>query len=384
MSVRIARLRLPAAAVPFGLAVLALAAPVPTGPEKISVGYADAQPDGGSSQGAVTGNGRFVAFDSSASNLLTLATAGTQVYVRDRKSGTNLLVSHTAAGPGGKGDSHYPAISGSGQFVVFGSDATDLAPVDGNAVTDVFLADMKAGTVTRISEAAGGGDSDGQSYCFGAAISKNGRYAVYTSKATNLVGDDTNGSFDVFLYDGLLGTTALVSRNTAGAPSNGASVNPSISSNGRYVTYFSSATDLVAGDSTAQDDIVVFDTKKGTTTKASPGLAAAEGDGNCFEPVVSNNGRWVAFNSYAGNLVTGDTNGKSDAFLYDRKKGVMRRVSVPPPRGQGKDDTFFPRTSPHGQKHLLRLPAPHPAAGDNNRKTRGPFRVDLKRRATTL
>ncbi len=371
-------------AVPCGLAVLAPAAPGPSGPEKVSIGDAGAQPDGGSSQGAVTGNGRFVAFFSSASNLLALGTPGTQVYVRDRESATNLLVSHTPAGAAGNSGSHYPAISDNGRYVVFGSDATDLVAADGNAVTDVFLADMQTGVLTRISEAAGGGDGDGESYCFGASISKNGRFAVYTSAASNLVGDDANGKYDVFLYDRVLATTTLVSRGTSGAPSNGNSLNPSLSSNGRYITYFSNATDLVAGDTMGQNDIFVYDARKGTTAKASPGMGAAEADGNSAEPVVSNNGRWVAFDSIATNLVPNDTNGKSDTFLYDRKRGAMGRMSALPGGTQGNDGSYYCSMSANGKVLVFSSHASNLSPDDNDGTGWDVFRVDLKTGALTL
>jgi Tol biopolymer transport system component len=386
MSMRVAVGRfLLASAVPCGLTVLALAAAGPTSPERVSIGDQGAVPDSGSYEGAATDNGRFVAFSSDATNLI--AEDGNEypdVFVRDRKSGETLLVSHDAAGAPGNSYSYYPSISANGRFVVFESYATDLVDVDGNGVWDVFLADMKTGDVMRVSEPPGGGDGDSHAFVYGASISKNGRYVAYYSGASNLVADDSNEYYDVFLFDRVRGTTTLVSRNADGDPANGDSDDPSISANGRFVTYYSYATDLPDGGVGESADIFVYDARTGTTTMASPGLEGAGADGGSYDPVVSDNGRWVAFYSDATNLVAGDTNGFEDTFLYDRKTGEMRRVSVTADGTEGSNHSYEPAMSANGKVLVFYSSASNLSPDDANGGNNDIFRVDLKTGALTL
>jgi len=262
-------------------------------------------------------------------------------------------------------------------------DAADLVAGDGNLHTDVFLADMKSGDLVRVSEAAGGGDPNDSSSLFGSAISKNGRYVVYYSYATNIVAGDGNEASDVFLYDAVQGTTTLVSRNAAGTPSNGDSIYPSISANGRFVAYSSTASDLVAGGIGGNYDVYVYDTRTGTTSKASPGIDSAKAGGGCFRAAVSNSGRWVAFDSLAANLVPGDTNGAVDVFLFDRKTAAMRRVSVPAGGGEGNAASFGQVMSSSG-KVLVFISSASDLVLDDANATDDLFRVDLRTGALTM
>jgi Tol biopolymer transport system component len=371
--------------VPFGAALLALAAAGPSAPERVSIADGGGEPDGACYESSVTGNGRFVAYYSYATNLFPDAGNGVaDIVVRDRKEGVNLLASHTPAGAEGSGTSAQPAISNNGRFVVFYSGATDLVDSDGNGNSDIFLSDMKTGDVVRVSEPPGGGDSDDDSYVYGASISQNGRYVVYYSHATNLVADDTNGHWDIFLYDRVRGTTTLVSRNPDGDPSNGDSNDPSLSPNGRFIAYYSGATDLVAGDTTGNDNIFVYDTKTGAVSRASPGMEGAEADDGSYDPVVTNNGRWVAFYSYATNLVAGDTNGFYDTFLYDRKSGTMRLLSVAPDGTEADGQSYEPAISANGKVLVFYSYSSNLVANDGNGTEGDILLVDLKTGDLTL
>jgi Tol biopolymer transport system component len=268
--------------------------------------------------------------------------------------------------------------------VAFYSTSSDLVDSDGNANPDVFLADTRSGDVTRISETPGGGTPNGQSYAHGVSISKSGRHAVFYSQASDLAEDDANGKWDVFLHDRVRGTTALVSRNPAGAPANGDSMHPSLSPNGRFVAYHSAATDLVEGETGTNSEVYVFDTRSGTTTKASPGLSGADAAGGSLDPVVSDNGRWVAFFSYAGNLVPDDTNGRSDVFLFDRKTGALRLLSVREDGTRGDGYSYTPAMSANGKSLVFFTEASNLVAGDANGSATDVVHVDVKTGALTL
>ena len=143
-------------------------------------------------------------------------------------------------------------------------------------------------------------------------LSADGRFFAFFSPATNLVLGDTNGfAFDVFVRDRQAGTTQLVSVSSAGSQGNGPSSRPAISANGRYVTFDSAATDLVAGDINNTNDVFVRDRQMGTTQLVSVSSGGVQGNGNSILPALSPDGRFVAFQSDASDLVAGDTNGAS-------------------------------------------------------------------------
>jgi Tol biopolymer transport system component len=150
---------------------------------------------------------------------------------------------------------------------------------------------------------------------------------VFTSYATNLVAGDTNGQRDVFVRDAVSGRTALVSVGAGGVPGNGESREPSISADGRYVAFNSSASNLVAGDTNTSLDVFVRDLKTGRTTLISAGRTGPA-DGDSWEPEISADGRHVAFTSSATNLVAGDTNATQDVFVRDLTVRRTERVSL--------------------------------------------------------
>src|SRR5438270_582443 len=169
--------------------------------------------------------------------------------------------------------------------------------------------------------AQGIGDSEGPS------ISAHGRFVAFYSSAANLVGSDTNGARDVFVRDRKTGKTARVSVDSHGAQGNGDSDGPSISADGRFVAFLSSATNLVAGDTNGARDVFVRDRKAGKTRRVSVDSHGAQGKGASFVPSISANGRFVAFSAVANNLVGGDTNTVSDVFVRAPKTGKTTRVT---------------------------------------------------------
>jgi hypothetical protein len=155
-----------------------------------------------------------------------------------------------------------------------------------------------------------------------------GRFVAFLSFAANLVDDDTNGTSDVFVHDRMSGTTTRVSVNSAGAQGDSRSDDrPAISADGRFVAFASLATNLVDDDTNGSYDVFVHDRMTGTTTRVSVNSAGAQGDGASTGPAISADGRFVAFSSFATNLVDDDTNGTSDVFVHDRITGTTSRVS---------------------------------------------------------
>ena len=157
------------------------------------------------------------------------------------------------------------------------------------------------------------------------------RFVVFGSIATNFVAGDTNALWDVFVHDRQASTTIRVSVDSAGGEVDGNSFSPAISGNGRYVAFRSLATNLVTGDSNGKSDIFVHDLSTAQTTRASIDSSGLEGNGDSLDPVLSADGRWLAFYSYATNLVVGDTNAFSDVFVHDRQAGSTTRVRARSP-----------------------------------------------------
>jgi len=227
-------------------------------------------------------------------------------------------VSVDSLGGEGNSDSVRPSISADGRYVAFQSYATNLVGGDGNGYLDVFVRDRQSGTTERVSVDSLGGEGDGDSGY--SSISADGRYVAFLSLA-NLVGGDTNGFGDVFVRDRQSGTTERVSVDSLGGEGNSDSYGSSISADGRYVAFQSSATNLVGGDTNGVDDSFVRDRQNGRTERVSVDSLGVEGNSDSYDSSISANGRYVAFQSYATNLVNGDGNGRQDVFLRDRNCG---------------------------------------------------------------
>ena len=290
---------------------------------RVSVDSAGAEANGSSYAPFISADGRYVAFHSGARNLVPGDTNGTwDIYLHDRTTGTTRRVSVNDAGQQDNNSSVAPTLSADGRYVAFYSIASNLVPGDTNGTWDVFVHDNVAGGTVRVSVDSAGAEANSNSYA--PSISGDGRYVAFYSLASNLIADDTNRIIDVFVHDTTTGTTSRVSVDSAGAESNGASVNPSISADGRYVAFHSLATNLVTGDSNLTSDIFVHDTVTGTTTRLSVDDNGGEGDKISISPCISADGRYVAFRSFASNLVTDDQSGEWDVFRAPNTHGVLR------------------------------------------------------------
>jgi len=288
--------------------------------ERVSVSSAGAQGIGTSWGCSISTDGRFVAFESFASNLVPGDTnLSPDIFVHDRQTGVTERVSVSSVGAQGDWNSCFPSISPDGRFVAFLSDASNLVPGDTNGVRDVFVRDRQSGTTERVNLSSTGEQAVGGSWgSSDPSISADGRFVAFESDANNIVPGDTNGRADVFVRDRRTGVTERVSVSSAAAQGNWESAGPSISAGGRFVAFESFATNLVPGDANGRYDVFVHDRQTGVTELVSISSEGAQGNGSSVSRSISADGRFVAFNSYASNLVPGDTNGQADVFVRDR------------------------------------------------------------------
>ena len=269
-----------------------------------------------------------------ATNLVTGDTNAAQdVFVRDRVNNTTTRVSlpnladQGSLGSEAENGSWPLTISASGRYVAFSSTATNLVIGDTNALQDIFVHDTQTGTTTRasvpnLSDQGSLGAQATSGFSSWPSISSDGRYVLFRSSAANLVIGDTNGRNDAFVHDMQTRATTRVSvpnladQGFLGAEgdSSSATMNLSISSDGRYVAFASDSTNLVTGDTNAAQDIFVHDTQTGTTIRVNMDSAGTESDGDSHSAFISADGRYVAFISDATNLVAGDTNAVGDIF----------------------------------------------------------------------
>jgi Tol biopolymer transport system component len=307
--------------------------------------------DGGSILPEVSGDGRFVAFMSEASNLVPGDTnRSSDTFVRDLFTGTVERVSVSSTGEQGNADSLSASISRDGRYVGFRSRATNLVERDTNQATDIFVRDRMEQTTTIVSVPQEGGQANGDSDS--ASISANGRYIVFRSLASNLLPDDTNGRADIFLRDMSGNGLSWVTRRADGVQANGDSRTPQIAPDGLRVAFSSYANNLVDGDTNRTWDVFVGDIG-GDIRRVSVSSDGAQGNAMSTLPSISNDGNVVTFVSDATNLVRGDSNRVRDAFLRDLDAGTTVRVSVP--QGGGQADARTLSASLSGDARFIAL-----------------------------
>jgi len=274
-------------------------------------------------------DGLCVAFWSRATNLVAGDTnSQPDCFVHDLTGSTTERVSVTSSGGQAAYESNSPCLSGDGRFVAFGSRAFNLVSGDTNNTWDIFVRDRQLGTTERVSVDSNGvqgnltsmGSGDPR---MGPSISEDGRFVAFVSNATNLAAGDTNGSLDIFVHDRRSGATERVSVGSSGAQGNDMSLSAWISADGRYVAFDSAATNLVAGDTNGYQDVFVHDRLSGATERISLDSAGLQGDDNSSLPCLSPDGRLVTFWSWASNLVQNDWNGEADVFLHERLRPPM-------------------------------------------------------------
>jgi Tol biopolymer transport system component len=295
---------------------------VHTRTDRVSVDGSGTAGNGASSSPSISEDGSLVAFASQATNLVT-GVSGSQIYVHNRQTNQVEVVSRnsTVSVIQGDGISSAPAISSDGRFVAFVSQSTNLVPgVSGGQ--HVYLRDRQIGKTTLVSSSSSGVISNGT--VNGApSINSDGQFIAFTSNATNLVSGVNNGQ-QIFLRDNIAGTTTLISKdnNSVPSPGNAASDHAWVSSDGRFIAFASLATNLVVVIGSNQQ-IFIHDRlagPNGTTTLISRDSGGAAANGNSSTPFVSGDGRFVTFASVATNLVAGPTG--QQIYLHDRNTGV--------------------------------------------------------------
>ncbi len=344
--------------------------------KRVSVSSAGSEANSYSRDPSISADGRYVAFESGANNLVANDTNGkTDIFVRDHLTGLTKRVSVSSGEGQANSHSFQPSISADGRHVAFMSKARDLVANDTNGALDVFVRDRREGSTRRVSISSGEGQADsGSSY---PSISADGRYVAFESTASDLVANDTNGALDVFVRDRREGTTRRMSISSGEGQADSGSSYPSISADGRYVAFQSSASDLIADDTNGSYDVFVRDRQQGETRRVSISSAGIEGDRSSFVPSISADGRYVAFHSAARNLVANDTNGKADVFVRDRQQGVTRRVSLTSSGSQADERSWLPSISADGRYVAFESDASNLVANDTNGRfdvfVRGPL-----------
>jgi hypothetical protein len=295
--------------------------------------------NGDSGPAIISADGRFVLFSSAANNLTlfgngnpvpVLIPASLNVYLRDRSNEVTSLVSVNQTGNGGgDGISFATGISSNGQFALFQSSADNLVSGDTNNATDVFMRDMVSGSNILVSVSTNGGFGNGNSGS--SVMTPDGRYVAFVSSASNLVPGDANGIPDIFVRDMQLGTTTLASPGamSTGTTAGSASFAPVITPDGRFVAFYSTATNLVAGVTTT-NDIYVRDLVLQTTCWASATARSqlhqvfGSSNGVCFSPNISDDGTLVAYEV----SVAGYANSAGVVLRYNLSSGKTDVVNT--------------------------------------------------------
>lgn len=317
--------------------------------ERVDLSNMHADPENAWAQHAcLSADGRFAAFRSNACNLAPNDTNGLDdIFVKDLATGA---ITRATAFPGGDANasSDGPVLSSTGAYLVFETWANNLVPDDRAGYWDVMLRDMAAGTTERVSLSSAGGDPDGDSA--GGAVSADGRYVAFQSNADNLVAGDTNGYTDIFVRDRVARTTVRISTGYDGSQANGNSNrHVTMSDDGNFVCFQSDASNLVPNDTNGRTDVFVWSRATGKIERIGVSTGGAEGNGSAWDPVMSQNGRYVVFTSDSNNLVSNDNNGVWDVFLRDRVAGTTERVSLTNSGGEGNSWNWASDVSPDGR-----------------------------------
>lgn len=326
---------------------------------RVSVASAGGQANGASSTGDISADGRFVVFESAASNLVAGDTNGTtDIFCHDRQTAQTTRVSLGAAGQQALLACRIPSISADGRFVAFQSDDNALVPSDTCVGTDVFLHDRQLGTTILVSTSLLAGQVFTSRW--NPRISDDGLTVVFDSWATDLVPNDVNGFSDVFAWSRVSGAIERVSIASSGVQGNDISLEADLSADGRFIVFSSGATNLGSGTGPGNGnnfDVFVRDRLTGQTTCASIDSAGVAATGYTQRGSITDDGRLVAFWSIASNLVPGDTNGVADCFLHDRQNATTIRISLSPSGLQARSQCAEPRLAAGGRYIAFTSPA---------------------------
>jgi Tol biopolymer transport system component len=349
---------------------------------RISVNDSGELPNGNSRSPAISADARYVLFDSSASNLVSGDTNGqSDVFMRSTCIGApdgcvphTFRVSLTNGGSEGNDDSRVGTVSADGRYVAFHSVATNLVSGDTNGYLDVFVRDTCLGVAAgctpstiRVSVATDG--TQGDNHSFNAMISENGRYVAFKTGAKNLVPNSPTGIPDMLVRDTCRGAASACSPSTmnvniaydGGQPDGQLDIAPSIDTTGRHVAFTSFSNNLVTNDTNGLADVFVRDTCAGAsgctqrTGRISVAFDGSQSNQGSADPSISADGRYVAFDSLATNLIPGGTLAPKDVFVRDTCFGAAScspttiLVSRSLSGSDGNGESLNPALSSNGQ-----------------------------------
>lgn len=303
-----------------------------------------------SSLASISDDGHFAAFRSQSTNFLPFQPGFFPLIYRvDLRSGDYALVNVTTGGEPDDSNtqSRAPSLDRLGNRIAFSSPSSQLVAGDTNGVEDVFVRDMDLAMTRRVSVDSTGAEATDRS--ISPAISANGRVVAFVSEAGNLVPGDSNGHKDVFIHDLISNVTERVSVSSAGTQASWASEEPDISATGRYVSFHSRASDLIALDTNPDEDVFWHDRVTGMTELVSIDSAGQQVQGVHSHARISDDGQRIVFQSDADDMAVGDSNGRTDIFLRDLQAGTTTLISLGPTGIQFTADSENPRISADGQ-----------------------------------
>lgn len=307
----------------------------------------------------------------------------TEEIMTAQGSGPNTTrISVSSSGQQSDDLSDNPSISADGRYTAFESRATNLVGNDTNKATDIFVYDRLSRQTTRVSVSSDG--TQGNKNSTFPTISPDGRYIAFASDATNLVPNDTNKTSDIFVHDRISGQTVRVSVDSNGIEGNRSSaLRPAVSNNGELIAFQSEATNLVPNDTNRRTDIFVHNRLTKQTERVSISTAGRQGNSTSIEPSISGDGRYVAFASFSTNLAqVNDSNRAYDVFVHDRQTNVTRRVSVATDGTEANGSSRIPAISFHGRHVAFESKATNLVTNDTN-NIQDVFVHDLQDSSTT-
>jgi Tol biopolymer transport system component len=308
---------------------------------RVSVDSQGRDPNGYGYHPALSADGRYVAFEFSPDLLSVDGNRGSDVLVFDRETRATTRVSVDSQGHDLDGYSSHPALSADGRYVAF-QFLPDLLSVDGNRKSDVLVFDRETRATTKVRVDPQSSELHG--YSSHPALSANGRFVAFESWILHPKSENGNRVAKIFVVDRELKTTTQVSLDPQGGDLNWLSYNPTLSADGRFVAYESWTQNIGLGELRRKNSILVFDRKTEATMRVSVDSQGRDLDGFSFDPTLSTDGRYVAFDSWAGNPGVGDGNGDYDVFIRDRGPAVIGPPGVRDLDGTGTADLLWRNT----------------------------------------
>ena len=297
--------------------------------------YDDTDLIGGLSKPSISADGKYIVFECAKSNVVENDTNNqTDVVLFDRTTLEKKIISKSADELGNKYSGN-PSISADGRYIVFESRADNLGVIDTNGTRDIYMYDTILDVMTRVSYNINGLQLT--SNCYNPCISGNGKVVVYEKY------EDYKSS--VYAFDIVTNTTTLISKDySSGTALRG--YEPRVNYDGRYIVFYSSETKLVENDLNGKEDVFMYDMQAGTIKIVSVSSDGIKGNNFSYKPKVSADGRYIAFKSYADNLISNDTNLCIDVFVKDMQTGAVQLISKSKTGEQGNRDSSYDESSP--------------------------------------